>query len=307
MAGVGAQEQHTDLSESPFECTEEVMTLHDIQLQLAEEELICTEDGVEVEQESTPSTFVMMGLDIEGLQRRLEIDVKALQHPSATQKLGFMKRCNALLKKIFKFQQQQLVYMPAVRTFLSDHEKQVFDGNGELPAETTWLFMPLEIADEARRVRACAVGLPEVEARMRKGEAAKALEDVRHKLRTRTMTNCFKIKNHTGQGALMRGQGAALLNLQGHGTWEERFKVLREEDVRALNEHAVEEEDARGEQLDELVCVLVRPEGLSTAQGLVTREGSYTLSWIWYTVGATAEDDNPNYGEWKEHTCQRGC
>jgi hypothetical protein len=45
-----------------------VTSLRDIQLQIAKEELIQTEDGVEVEQESTPSTFIMMGLGIEDIQ-----------------------------------------------------------------------------------------------------------------------------------------------------------------------------------------------------------------------------------------------
>jgi hypothetical protein len=45
-----------------------VTTLKDIQLRIAEEELISTEDGVEVEQESTPSTFITMGLTIEDIQ-----------------------------------------------------------------------------------------------------------------------------------------------------------------------------------------------------------------------------------------------
>ncbi|KAJ7165774.1 hypothetical protein C8R46DRAFT_899899 [Mycena filopes] len=311
--------QHTDPSESPFEYKEAVTTLRDIQLQIAREELIMTEDGVEVEQESTPSTFINMGLDIEDAQRRLEIDVKALQHPTASQSLGFMKRRTALLKRIHKFRQLQLVYMPALRGFLSDREKQTLDGNGEQTAEATRLFMPSEIGDEGNRRRACAGGLIEVESRVREAEAAQALEVVRQGLRTRTMTNRFRIKNYTGQGALTRAQGilrqinikihlakihyryarAAIYALRGHGVWEERLRVLKEEDVRALNERAITvEEDARGERLDELAEALARPAGLAVAQGLAAGEGSHTLSWIWYTVGVTAEkEDDPKLHE----------
>jgi hypothetical protein len=49
-----------------------VRTLQDIQLRIAAEELILTEDGIEVEQENTPSTFVSMGLSIEDQQCVLE-------------------------------------------------------------------------------------------------------------------------------------------------------------------------------------------------------------------------------------------
>lgn len=77
--------QHTDASESPFELKEEgasgwfasswretetmpVKTLRDVQLEIAAQEFICTDDGVEVEQEHTPGTFVSMGLELEDVQ-----------------------------------------------------------------------------------------------------------------------------------------------------------------------------------------------------------------------------------------------
>jgi hypothetical protein len=76
---------------------------------------------------------------------------------------------------------------------------------------------------------------------MRQGEAQDALEVVRQGLRTRTMTNRYKLRNFTGQGMMTKGQGilqqinvkihiaklcyqysrAALLALRGHGGWEE--------------------------------------------------------------------------------------
>jgi hypothetical protein len=45
-----------------------VTTLRDIQAQIAQEELLWTDDGVEIEQEHSPGTFVSMGLEIEELQ-----------------------------------------------------------------------------------------------------------------------------------------------------------------------------------------------------------------------------------------------
>jgi hypothetical protein len=222
-----------------------------------------------------------------------------------------MKRRTALVKKIHQFRQLQLVYMPALRGFLSERDKQMFDGNGEQLPEATRLFMPSEIPDNDNRRKACAFGLAELEARMREGEAREALEVMRQGLRSRTMTNRFRIKNYTGQGALTRGQGilrqinikihlakihyryarAALLALRGHGVWEEALRVLKDEDVRALNERAlVAEEAARADQLDELGRALARPAGVVVAEGLAAGEGSHTLSWIWYTVGVTDKD-----------------
>ncbi|KAJ7078756.1 hypothetical protein C8R43DRAFT_910284 [Mycena crocata] len=262
--------QHTDAADSPFELPEEVKTLRSIQLEIAEEEFICTDDGVEIEQEHTPGS------------RKLTVDIKALKDPSVAQRLAFTKRRTTLLKRIHKFRAVQRVYMPAVRVFLSDIDKQMYDGNGEQLPEATRLFMPSEIASDEIRTRACAVGLPKLEARLRDAEATEALEAVRHGLRTRTMTNRYKLRNYTGQGLMTRGQGilrqinikihraklryryarAALLVLDGHGGWEEQLKVLNDDDG-----------------------------GVARAAGVAAGEGRMTLSWIWYTAGIPVEGD----------------
>ncbi|KAJ7431147.1 hypothetical protein B0H11DRAFT_2165768 [Mycena galericulata] len=312
--------QHTDSSESPFELAEEgaypnglaVTTLRDIQVLIATEEYICTDDGVEVEREHTPGSFIAMGLELEELQRRLEVDIRALKDPSPAQKLGFMKRRTTMLKRIHKFRAIQRVYMPAIRAMLSDAQKQVFDGNGEQLPEATRLFMPSEIGEAMLRGRVCAIGLPELEARMREGEAADALDGVRQGLRTRTMTNRYKLRNYTGQGMMTKGQGilrqinikihaaklryryarAALLVLRGHGAWEEGLWILNEDDVRALNERVLTaEEKAQNEHWAELGGAIIEG-GVDRAAALASREGSHTLSWIWYTAGVRANDED---------------
>ncbi|KAJ7164850.1 hypothetical protein C8R43DRAFT_1122730 [Mycena crocata] len=300
-------EQHTDPSKSPFEYKEAVTTLRDIQATLAQAEMIATSDGVEIEQESTPSTFITMGLAVEDAQRRLEID-----------RLGFTKRRTALLKRIHKFRQLQLIYMPTLRSFLTDLQRQVFDGNGEQLPEATRLFMPSEILRAEDREIACAPGLPQVEALMREGEAQEALEVVRQGLRSRTMTNRFKIKNHTGQGALTRGQGilrqinikihlakihyryarAALAVLWKTGTWMESLKVLRDEDVRALNERTLVKEAQAGlDHLDDLAEAVATPAGVTVAEGLAAGETHHEVSWIWFTTQGKEDESDPKLHE----------
>ncbi|KAK7052688.1 CxC2 domain-containing protein [Favolaschia claudopus] len=304
---------HPEMSDSPFEVVEEVRKLRDIQLEIATEELLCTEAGVEMEREHTPGSFIMEGLELEETQRKLTVDVRALRDPSPTQRLAFAKRRTTLLKRIHKFRQTQAVYMPSLRAVLSDAQKAIFDGNGGQLAEATRLFMPSELGSGEIRSRACATGLPELEARMRRGEAADALEAVRHGLRTRTMTNRFKLQNWTGQGALTRGQGilrhinikiygaklryryarAALLVLRGHGDWEEELRILDDDDVRALNERALTaEEKAQNEHWAELGGAFVEG-GVARAVGVAAGEGSHTLSWIWYSAGRAADETDP--------------
>jgi hypothetical protein len=45
-----------------------VMSMKEIRLKLAKEELIRSGEGLEVEREDTPSTFVIMGFEIEESQ-----------------------------------------------------------------------------------------------------------------------------------------------------------------------------------------------------------------------------------------------
>ncbi|KAF8135294.1 hypothetical protein K438DRAFT_1997396 [Mycena galopus ATCC 62051] len=263
---------HPKSEESPFGLVEEVTTLREIQLAIATEEFLCTEEGTEIEHEHSPGAFVTMGMDLEEVQRKLEIDVRALKDPSVAQKLAFTKRRTALLRRIHKFRQVQGIYMPTLRMQLSNEQKEVYDGDGDLLPEATRLFMPSELSASVR-LKVCVMGVAEIEARLRYGEACEALDAVRHGLRTRTMTNHYKLRNFTGQGMMTKGQGllhqinikihaakvryhyarAALLVLRGHGDWEKQLRVLGDDDVRALNECALTtEEKAQNEHWEEL-------------------------------------------------------
>jgi hypothetical protein len=153
--------------------------------------------------------------------------------------------------------------MLALRGALNDTQQQALNGNGEQLPKATRLFMPSEILSSDLRGSVCAIGLAEVEAWMREAEAMEALEAVRYGLRTRTMTNRFRLRHYTGQGLMTKGQGilrqinirihiaklhyrysrTALLMLRGHGDWQEALRVLKDEDVRALNECALTEEE----------------------------------------------------------------
>ncbi|KAJ6471041.1 hypothetical protein C8R45DRAFT_1218230 [Mycena sanguinolenta] len=290
--------QHMTPEDSLFDLKDEVRTLRDIQLQIATEEFVCTGDRVEVEWEHTPGGFIRMGLEIEDTRHKLTVDVGALKEPTATQKLNFTRHRTALLKWIHKFRQIQRIYMPSV-----------FDGNGEQLPEATRLFMLSELAHSAIRKRVCTLGLPELEARMRDGEATEALEAVRTSLRTCTKTNHYKLWNYMGQGLMTRGQGilrqinirihiaklryqysrAALLTLHGHGTWEKRLRVLADDDVRALNECALtDEEKAQNEHWAQIGSAFIEG-GIAGAAGVAQGKGTHTLSWIWYSVALRVE------------------
>ncbi|KAJ7473901.1 hypothetical protein B0H11DRAFT_1918709 [Mycena galericulata] len=295
---------------SPYEYEEEGQTLKEIRLKLAAQEYARTGDGTEVEREDTPSTFITMGMEIEEAQRQLAVAIKAAgPTPSTSQQLEFLKRRTALRARLQNFRKLQKTYMPRLRRYLSPTQRAMWDADDRQP-EATRLFMPSDLGTAVGRAKACAEGLEKVEAELRTGEVGEALAELRQGLRTRTMTNRFKIRNWSGQRALTRGQGIlrqinikihgaklryryarqALLKLRGHGEWEKKFRILTDDDVRALNDRSLrEEEQARDEHLGALG---VAADGGYAATGAVALgEGHRTLSWIWYAASSASEDD----------------
>ncbi|KAJ7702934.1 hypothetical protein B0H16DRAFT_1347222 [Mycena metata] len=303
--------QHTDGAESPFQLKERVTSMRDIRLKLAKEELLRSGEGVEVEREDTPSTFILMGLEIEESQRNLAVDVRAVANPTEAQTVAFMKRRVALTKRIRAFRSLQRTYMPKVRRFLNATQRALWDSEGDRDAEAIRLFMPSELADRTKRDKACAVGLAGVEAELRMGEAREALEALRQGLRARTMTNRYRLRHCTGQRMLTRGQGVlrqinvkihkaklryryvrhALTRLKDHGAWERELRILEESDVRALNERALTEEEAAQRKGMHDYEGIEEEGGIAALGAVALGESRRTLSWIWYTAKTTDPDE----------------
>ncbi|KAJ7318568.1 hypothetical protein DFH08DRAFT_1036369 [Mycena albidolilacea] len=249
--------QHTDGTESPFELKEKVTTLHKIK----------------------NNTFIVMGLEIEDIQRNLTIDVKAIANPTDAQSIDFLKRHTAVLKRIRVFRKLQWAYMPNLRRFLTASQSQIWDSEAERHAEAVRLFLPSDILDQAKRIRACAEGLPGVEADLRVGEAREALHALQQDLRTRALQQ-INLKIHRAK-VRYRYVRNTLKRLKGDGPWERELQVLEDKDVRALNKRAEEEEQRQAVHNYEDVA----EEGGVAAYGVVVLgEGRRTLLWIWYSA-----------------------
>ncbi|KAJ7030300.1 hypothetical protein C8F04DRAFT_961867 [Mycena alexandri] len=255
---------------SPYEYTEKTITLKEVRLKLAEEEYSTTGDGTEVEREESPIT------------RQVAVSIKAAgPNPSTSDQLETLKRRTQLRVRLRAFRKLQMTFMPKLRRYLTASQRSTWDADDKEP-EQTRLFMPSDISSGANRVKACAPGLDGIEARLRGGEAAEALDGLRGGLRIRTATTKFKARNWSGQRALTRGQGIlrnvslkihgskiryrysqqALLKLKGHGEWETKLRVLAEEDG-----------------------------GIAALGDVVTGETHRSLSWIWY---GTSDLDGPD-------------
>ncbi|EMD36182.1 hypothetical protein CERSUDRAFT_25968, partial [Gelatoporia subvermispora B] len=129
--------------------------------------------------------------------------------------------------------------------------------------EEEQLYLPSNIADPASHVAVCGEAIIGIEEQMRVDQAHDALDELRRQLRYRMFANQFKIKNVVGQHPNTRARKwlaaidgraiiakhayrharAALLTLQGPGAWEEDLQELQDDDVRALNERALNEQE----------------------------------------------------------------
>ncbi|KAF8197633.1 hypothetical protein K438DRAFT_1759774 [Mycena galopus ATCC 62051] len=112
-------QHHRDGVFSPFELKEKATNLRDIQLKLVKEELLKSGDSGEIEQEDTPSTFLVIGVDLEETQRVLAIDIKAVANPMEAQTIQFMKRRVSLTRRLRAFRKMQCSYMPHLRRWLT--------------------------------------------------------------------------------------------------------------------------------------------------------------------------------------------
>ncbi|KAF8122730.1 hypothetical protein K438DRAFT_2004166 [Mycena galopus ATCC 62051] len=234
--------QHTDNTESPFEVKENVMSMRDIRLKLAKEELLRSGEGEEVEREDTPSTFVIMGLKIEEAQRHLAIDVKAVANLTDAQTVDILKRRVALVKRIRAFRNLQRTYMPKLRRFPTATQHELWDSEAERNTEAMQLFMPSDILDRQTRERACAVGLPEVETDLRTGFAHPYNDE--SVLPSSMYGPAYAHEGPRGASASQFEDSQSKTALQGHGPWERELRVLEDSDMRALNERALTEEEA---------------------------------------------------------------
>ncbi|KAJ7859269.1 hypothetical protein B0H13DRAFT_2356157 [Mycena leptocephala] len=208
----------------------------------------------------------------------------------------FLKRRANLLKRIRAFRKMQRTYMPNLRRFLTMAQHVLWDTEADREAENIHLFMPSDIADRAKRVQACAEGLPSVEGCARHDDEPFPIAELDGPAGAYAGQGILRQVNLKIHKAKLRYRYArnALLRLLDHGGWEKELEVLKDEDVRALNERALtEEERAQRETVHDLADVA--EEGGVASFGVVALgETRRTLSWIWY---ATKTGDDPTEAE----------
>jgi hypothetical protein len=94
----------------------------------------------------------------------------------------------------------------------------------------------------------------------------------------------IKLKIHKAKLCYQYAQNT-LMRLRGHRSWEKELRVLEENDVDALNEHALTAEEAEQRNaLHDYESIIVEEGGVAALGTVALGEGRQTLSWIWYTA-----------------------
>lgn len=288
-------------------------SLKKVEIQLAKEEHEAMVRGTMVHT-SSATVFLVLGIDIEQRQRQIEVELKINSPLTPTQTLAIQRQRSLILRHIQQFRSLQGTFMPRLRDFLSAVQQSHLDDPNTNTPEKIKLFMPSELDNNSVRNAACAGKIWEQEGQLRQGEAIDALNTVRQGLRARTLTNNFKLKNITGQRHNTRAQGVlrqidlginsnkiryryarnALFRLWGHGDWEKKLQILKDGDVRGLNERALNAEELAQEELlrergllNELQGAGFASPGVAVVAG---DTGKRTLSWIWYDMSVDPED-----------------
>lgn len=256
-------------------------------------------------------------------RRSISDDLKNQDKMTILQKTRLQGSRTGLFKKIIRFREAQVTYMPGLGQF---HETDVSDF--QTNAETICLLLPSDL-DPSLRLKVCVPGLANIEDRVRFAEAKDALDGLRRHLRTRTLLNQAKIKHVTGQIPNTRARGiqdrfdirvrqcrdryrlsrSKLLALRGEGEWTSVLKELRDEDVRALNERErTQEETAEHRRLAEMAQLRGEADndldsdsyGVILEKVISSGESRRMLSWIWYSDCRVDVSDDVQMGEGKQ-------
>ncbi len=159
--------------------------------------------------------------------------------------------------------------------------------------EEVRLALPSEI-NPARRETVCPERLIAMEARLREAQCRDALQDLRIQLHTIDHLQKYKRKNVRHQGPNTRTRSEiskyenrklravnkyrrarrAKLALSGSGDWEREFQLLRDDDVRGLED-------------DDPAAVAQRAKRRRDQSKVGPAEGRRQLSWIWRSSDCT--------------------
>ncbi|KAF7306223.1 CxC2 domain-containing protein [Mycena indigotica] len=185
--------------------------------------------------------------------RRITAEVKEATNLTAERSSQIDEQRASFYKKLHSWETHQRVFMPGVGALrLKEEEKR----NPEAPpplAEEIKLWLPSDLTAEERRL-ACRTGLAETESKLRQGQCADALDNLRGHLQSKMHIIDYRNANAVGQRASTRSN-TVITRINGHVKRETikyrtayeagqrleegfapEFQTLKDEDIRVMGE-----------------------------------------------------------------------
>ncbi|KAM6497786.1 hypothetical protein JOM56_005734 [Amanita muscaria] len=229
---------------NPYEEPVAPTSLQDVRLELGKEDMAMAADGHGPSIKTTLGSFFMTGLDIEEQQRQICLEAAEMKKsPTSKQQADLDDKRTSLLRRIHRWHEVQLVYIPCVGGLLAASLSAAAAGES-LPelAESIPLYLPSSLpyhlrclpemvllADDAladvRRQRRIISGLWQFKRLNVNGTGNKS------NTRMRTLYNCFNLRTQRCADCY-RAARQRLVVLDPNGSWCGRLQVLKDEDIR---------------------------------------------------------------------------
>ncbi|KAJ7626008.1 hypothetical protein FB45DRAFT_1030326 [Roridomyces roridus] len=248
--------------------------------------------------QTTAPAFLNAGLQLEEAQRRIRNELKGTTMVTADRFSQIQELRLSLSKKVRAYETLQDIFMPGVTALRREAEEARNPDLAPARVEYVKLWLPSELSVDQRRT-GCRKGLAMMEARLREGQCADALKDLRARLHAQRFLITWRNTNAVGQkgstrsatligrvgdrvarvAAKYRQARTALIALKGEG-YAPQYKDLCQEDMSVGIE---EESDAASwKKLSWLGAKKSRNEPSELKKG---------FSWIWTVAGGLQEED----------------
>ncbi|KAJ6474079.1 hypothetical protein DFH09DRAFT_1343353 [Mycena vulgaris] len=290
-------------SPNPYELPKTGITEHDVRLQLVEEEV---QEMTPIHNVS-PSTFVLVGLDLEEQQRHVRIEAETRKDLSTKQTAEMLEKRTKLGCYMARFRTLQGVYTPLQA--LSEHPASPPGKEEEVAGhvENVPLYLPSALS-EAQQVLGCFKGVVKIEERLCDAQCRSALEQIRSHLHVKSHFRTYKSGNARHQGAttrlrnlMNRNDGKIRLHAEKYvAAWEAKWRLVGTDLVgwRRLNPkkdlRCMDSEEDRAQRnarkvlgkkraVGEKATAEDKEDGVGKGQRRKgkTGEGKHTISWIW--------------------------
>ncbi|KAH8830080.1 hypothetical protein DL96DRAFT_1706915 [Flagelloscypha sp. PMI_526] len=222
-------------------------------------------------QSMSPSSFLMLGLDIEEAQIRIRVDAKKASNALSAELIKLNQRWYTLAKKLTTFRAAQRIYMPGA---IQAMEVELMPPKA-VAVELVKLWLPSDLPAETWRA-GCAEQLPEKELKLRKDQVMSVLRDLRKWLYSQKLV--IEKRNLCGHGQVSLTHSAVLsLDASASSSFPE---LLRSDLIIPTEDN--EDADAR-QRLNAAGGNRVSCGGANSSQDVSCGPG-----WIWHAV---ARDD----------------